>query len=180
MGTVSDNLSDRFAVVNITNLNQITKTGWYSGGNITQINQYLHGGWNIINATVQSDKSARISVFNKKGLVLEINRDGDSSYTYFSVALKSDLTDAATYNPMIVYDGSKTVAAFCQSVKSGTTAVVYVSSNYDAKTTGMPDKGAYYITVYKSSISGYGFFDAIAPEKHYSCTENNGKVSGWT
>ena len=88
-----NNLSNRFEVEIITDLNQITKTGWYSGGNIAQINQYILGGWNIINAAVQSDNSARISVFNKRGLVLEVNRDGDGSYTYFPLALKSDLTD---------------------------------------------------------------------------------------
>lgn len=87
-------MSNSFEIVNITDLNQITKTGWYSGGNITQINQYILGGWNIINATVQSDKAARISVFNKRGLVLEINRDGSNSYTYFPVALKSDLSSS--------------------------------------------------------------------------------------
>lgn len=94
LNTVNNNLSNSFEIVNITDLNQITKTGWYSGGDITQINQYIRGGWNIINATVQSDKSARISVFNKRGLVLEINRDGNSSYTYFPVALKSDLSSS--------------------------------------------------------------------------------------
>ena len=98
-----------------------------------------------------------------------------------SYALKSDLVDAVTYNPMLMYDGSKTVAAFCQSVKSGTTAVVYVPSNYDTKTTGIPEKGACFITVYKSTTSGYGFFDALmSGGKHYYCTEDNGKTSGWT
>lgn len=93
-------MSNSFEIVNITDLNQITKTGWYSGGNITQINQYILGGWNIINATVQSDKSARISVFNKRGLVLEINRDGSSSYTYFPLALKSDFMCGESIIPM--------------------------------------------------------------------------------
>lgn len=97
-----------------------------------------------------------------------------------SYALKSDLVDGITYNPMLMYDGSKTVAAFCQSVKSGTTAVVYVPSDYDTKITGIPEKGACFITVYKSTISGYGFFDAlIFGGKHYYCTEDNGKTSGW-
>jgi hypothetical protein len=93
VNTTNNNLSNRFKVEIITDLNQITKTGWYSGGNIAQIKQYIPGGWNIINATVQDDKSARISVFNKQGLVLEVNRDSDNSYTYFPLALKSDLTD---------------------------------------------------------------------------------------
>lgn len=91
---VNNNLSNRFKVEMITDLNQITKTGWYSGGNIAQINQYMTGGWNIINAAVQPDDSARISVFNKQGLVLEVNRDGSSSYTYFPLALKSDLSSS--------------------------------------------------------------------------------------
>ena len=99
----------------------------------------------------------------------------------YTLATKSDLVDVITYNQMIVYDGSKTVAAFCQAVKTGTTTVVYVSSSYDTKITGMPDKVAYYITVFKSTTSGYGLFDALAPYgKHYSCTEDDGKVSGWT
>ena len=87
LNSVNNNLSNRFKVEIITDLNQITKTGWYSGGNIAQIKQYIPGGWNIINATVQDDKSARISVFNKQGLVLEVNRDSDNSYTYFPLAL---------------------------------------------------------------------------------------------
>lgn len=98
---VNNNLSNSFKIEIITDLNQITKTGWYSGGNIDQINQYILGGWNIINATVQSDNSARISVFNKRGLVLEINRDFSSSYTYFPLALKSDLSSSQN-RPYIV------------------------------------------------------------------------------
>ena len=34
MSDVNNNLNNSFKVVNITDLNQITKTGWYSGGNI--------------------------------------------------------------------------------------------------------------------------------------------------
>ncbi len=116
------------------------------------------------------------------GTIYKRKRSGSNTWTdWENYVVKSDLTDATTYNPMIVYDGSKTVAEFCQSVKSGTTATVYVSSSYDTKITGMPDKVAYYITVYKSTTSGYGLFDALAPYgKHYSCTEDNGKASGWT
>lgn len=101
---VNNNLSNRFKVEIITDLNQITKTGWYSGGNIAQIKQYIPGGWNIINATVQDDKSARISVFNKQGLVLEVNRDSDNSYTYFPLALKSDLNAVLMYRGVITGD----------------------------------------------------------------------------
>lgn len=102
--TTNNNLSNRFKVEIITDLNQITKTGWYSGGNIAQIKQYIPGGWNIINATVQDDKSARISVFNKQGLVLEVNRDSDNSYTYFPLALKSDLNAVLMYRGVITGD----------------------------------------------------------------------------
>lgn len=104
LNSVNNNLSNRFKVEIITDLNQITKTGWYSGGNIAQIKQYIPGGWNIINATVQDDKSARISVFNKQGLVLEVNRDSDNSYTYFPLALKSDLNAVLMYRGVITGD----------------------------------------------------------------------------
>lgn len=104
LNSVNNNLSNRFEVVKITDLNQITKTGWYSGGNIAQINKYMSGGWNIINATVQSDNAARISVFNKGGLMLEVSRDTDSSYTYFPVALKSDLNTVLMYRGVITGD----------------------------------------------------------------------------
>ena len=100
-----NNLSNSFKVEIITDLNQITKTGWYSGGNIDQIKQYIPGGWNIINAAVQDDKSARISVFNKQGLVLEVNRNSDNSYTYFPLALKSDLYPS--YNRSILFSDLK-------------------------------------------------------------------------
>lgn len=103
----NNNLSNRFEVEIITDLNQITKTGWYSGGNIAQINQYILGGWNIINAAVQSDNSARISVFNKRGLVLEVTRDSDGSYTYFPLALKSDLSNVSN---KLMLDGMKTLS----------------------------------------------------------------------
>lgn len=102
---VNNNLSKSFKVEIITDLNQITKTGWYSGGNIDQIKQYIPGGWNIINAAVQDDKSARISVFNKQGLVLEVNRNSDNSYTYFPLALKSDLYPS--YNRSILFSDLK-------------------------------------------------------------------------
>lgn len=104
LNSVNNNLSNRFEVVKITDLKQITKTGWYSGGNIAQINKYMSGGWNIINATVQSDNAARISVFNKDGLMLEVSRDTDSSYTYFPVALKSDLNTVLMYRGVITGD----------------------------------------------------------------------------
>ena len=104
IAATNNNLSNRFKVEIITDLNQITKTGWYSGGNIAQIKQYIPGGWNIINATVQDDKSARISVFNKQGLVLEVNRDSDNSYTYFPLALKSDLNAVLMYRGVITGD----------------------------------------------------------------------------
>lgn len=121
-------MSNRFKVETITDLNQITKTGWYSGGNIAQINQYMTGGWNIINAAVQSDNSARISVFNKQGLVLDVNRDGSSSYTYFPLALKSDLIgrfiyvagDGGTQNFNIGNNGSFLLIPY-----SSTTFVIY-------------------------------------------------------
>ena len=121
-------------------------------------------------------------LFNNVGGALYVRRYWFNGWSnWVDIALKSDLVDAVTYNPMLMYDGSKTVAAFCQSVKSGTTAVVYAPSNYDTKTTGIPEKGACFITVYKSTTSGYGFFDALmSGGKHYYCTEDNGKTSGWT
>ena len=136
-----------------------------------------NNAWDTLSMTIYLyTKGTNSSVVYKTG-----NTTDWANLSWSVYATKSDLVDAVTYNPMLMYDGSKTVAAFCQSVKSGTTAVVYVPSNYDTKTTGIPEKGACFITVYKSTTSGYGFFDALmSGGKHYYCTEDNGKTSGWT
>lgn len=147
---VNNNLSNRFKVEIITDLNQITKTGWYSGGNITQINQYMSGGWNIINAAVQPDDSARISVFNKQGLVLEVNRDGSSSYTYFPLALKSDLSsflDVSTTEYTVTLSAKQsTITSASATIKSGYTPLPGMLSVRTTGTTAVRLTGDNYYT----------------------------------
>ena len=149
----------------------------------------------IKNAIIARDNASNhffdLDVTLPDGTVVYLNVDKDTARatTYkdgtwadlYTLATKSDLVDAATYNPILMYDGSKTVAAFCQSVKSGTTAVVYVPSRYTTEVTGLPTQDGYYITVYKSTISGYGIFDALSIDgARKKCIESNGVAGGWS
>lgn len=84
-------MRQKFEVGVITSLDQITKTGWYSCGAIAELSPYMSGGWNIINATVQTDGAARISVLNKYGANIEVYKDADGTYKFFPLVIKSDL-----------------------------------------------------------------------------------------
>lgn len=153
---------------------------WRVNGNYQPVNG-VNDGILLAFDAVGNGNVVYQQLFNNVGPALYVRKYWFNGWSdWVDIALKSDLADAVTYNPMLMYDGSKTVSAFCQSVKSGTTAVVYVPSNYDTKITGIPEKGACFITVYKSTTFGYGFFDALmSGGKHYYCTEDNGKTSGW-
>ena len=93
VGTVSDNLSQKFAAKDISNgsLDQITTTGFYFGSNITEVTPYIKSHkWCLINAFV-SGNSANIFVVAGDAMALSIYRNGDGVYSYYPIATKSDL-----------------------------------------------------------------------------------------
>ena len=92
VGTVSDNLSQKFAAKDISNgsLDQITTTGFYFGSNITEVTPYIKSHkWCLINAFV-SGNSANIFVVAGDAMALSIYRNGDGVYSYYPIATKSD------------------------------------------------------------------------------------------
>lgn len=140
---LADNLSQYFKVSIITSLNQVKRTGWYSGGAITEVTPYVAGGWNVINATVQTDGAARISVFNNRSYILEVFRDADGAYTFVPIATKSDIAALFTatvsggiYNDACYVPDGDTIAERTRlfRVLAGTTKNMPSGCSYGVRT----------------------------------------------
>ena len=97
----NNNLSNFFNGIFISNqsLDIITKTGNYCGANISELTPYITpSSWCGIKAYVQSDNAAFFNIITNDNIVINVYRDGDGTYKFYPLALKSDLSKFGNLN----------------------------------------------------------------------------------
>lgn len=101
MGTITNGI-----FISNQSLDIITKTGNYCGANISELVPYITpSSWCGIKAYVQSDNAAFFHIITNNNIVINAYRDGDGTYKFYPLALKSDL------DPLFTSRGTLTISA---------------------------------------------------------------------